>query len=288
MFSIIGMVVVLGSILGGYAMEGGPFHVLWQPAEFVILGGAAIGTLMIGNPMSTLQAIGKSVPRVFTGGGLAKPVYQDAMATLYELFMVGKKNGLLALEEDVNSPAKSALFNRHKTFLAQHEAVHFLCDTLKLMIDGSSKMHELEEAMDMEIETHHEAAHAPIHALTRVSDALPGLGIVAAVLGVVIAVQGIDGPPAEIGHKVGAALVGTFLGILGAYGFIAPICSNMESIAADEARLLAVIKTAVVAFGNGAPPVAAVDLARRVVHPAARPSAAELTTVIQAAKKEAA
>lgn len=288
MNSIIGMIIVTVSVLGGFIMAKGPMHVLFQPAEFVVIAGAAIGTLILGNPMSTLAAIGKQLPRIFTGGSMGKPVFQDCLATLYELFMVGKKNGLLALEEDVNKPEKSAIFNRHRTFLAQHEAVHFLCDTLKLMIDGSSKMHELEAAMDTEIETHHDAAHEPIHALSRVSDALPGLGIVAAVLGVIITVQHIDGPPAEIGHHIAAALVGTFLGILLSYGFISPFCSSMEALARDEARLLMVIKTAVVAFGNGAPPVAAVDLARRVIQPASRPTSAEMTAVVQAAKKEAA
>jgi chemotaxis protein MotA len=285
MLAIIGIVVVIVSILGGYLIEAGPLHVLWQPAEFIIILGAAAGILIVGNPAKTLKGIGAALPHIFTGGGMEKGVFQDALAALYELFMVGKKNGLLALEEDVGHPEKSAIFNRHRTFLVHQEAVHFLCDTLKLMIDGSSKMDEIETAMDTEIETAHEAAMQPVNALARVADALPGMGIVAAVMGVVIAVQGIDGPPEEIGKKVGAALVGTFLGILMSYGFIGPMATKMEHLAKDDERMLMVIKTAVVAFGNGAPPAAAVDLARRVIYPETRPSSGELTTVIKAVKK---
>jgi chemotaxis protein MotA len=212
-------------------------------------------------------------------------VYQDVLGALYEVFFLAKKDGLLGLEDTVNNPEQSQIFSRHPAFLRQKHALHFLCDSLKLMVDGSSKPSDLEVAMDTEIETLHEAHHLPVHALARVADALPGMGIVAAVMGVVIAVQGIDGPPAEIGHKIGAALVGTFLGILLSYGFVGPMSTCLEHAALEEGRLLQVIKTAVIAFCGGAPPAVAVDLARRSIFPDARPSSTELNEAIKSVKQ---
>ena len=287
MFAIVGIVVVIAAIIGGYLMEDGPLHVLWQPAELVIILGAATGTMLVSNPVSVLKMIAVALSQAFKGG-LSVSVYKDALGVLYELFMVAKKNGLLALEGDVSEPDKSAIFRRHPLFLAQKEAVHFACDALRMLVDGSCRPDELEAAMDTEIETHGESAHRPITALSQVADAMPGMGIVAAVMGVVIAVQGIDGPPAEIGHKIGAALVGTFLGILMSYGFMGPLASMMTHRAKDEERLLQVMKTAIAAFSRGTAPATAVDLARRLIFPEARPSGGDMNAVIAAAKKEAA
>jgi len=214
MFAIIGILVVIGAVVGGYLMEHGHMMVLLQPAELVIIGGAAIGTVLIGNPLPTIIRIGKGLVSVFLPSGHTKAFYLDHLKLLNDLFQYARKNGAVKLEADIEDPSNSELFSKYPAFMKNHHAVHFVCDRLRMFVSGGVSPFELDQMMELDMEVHHAGASAPVSALTTVADSLPGLGIVAAVLGVVITMGAIGGPPEEVGHKVAAALVGTFLGIL--------------------------------------------------------------------------
>ncbi|MEO8071597.1 MAG: motility-associated protein [Acidobacteriota bacterium] len=219
MFLIIGFVLVIASICGGYFMEGGNFMVLVQPAEFVIIGGAALGSMLIGTPPSILKRLVGQLKGLL-GGATTKADYMELLAMLYQLFKAAQQSGVMALESHFEKPDTSPIMSKYPKFLARHHAVDFLADSVKVIIIGGIGPHDFENLMDLDLEVRHHEAAQPAATLNKVSDAMPGLGIVAAVLGVVITMGVIDGPPAEIGHKVGAALVGTFLGILMSYGFM--------------------------------------------------------------------
>jgi chemotaxis protein MotA len=272
MFAIIGIFVVLGAVVGGYMMEHGKLLVLMQPAELVIIAGAALGTLLIANPLSTLIAIGKGMVGVLKGSPYTKASYLDTLKMLYELFMSARKLGMVKLEEDVEEPEKSPVFSKYPLFLANHHAVHFICDTIRMSISGGVPAFDLDQMMEMDMDVHHHAASVPVNALSTVADALPGLGIVAAVLGVVITMGALGGPPEEIGHKVAAALVGTFLGILLCYGFLGPLALNMTKIHDAELDYLRCLRSGVIGFVKGSAPVLAVEFARRSIPDENRPT----------------
>jgi chemotaxis protein MotA len=276
MFAIIGMVVVIGAIMGGYLMEHGNLQVLIQPAELVIIGGAAIGTLLIANPIATVMKIVNGLVGVLKGSAYTKAFYLDTLLMMNELFNRARKSGLVKLEEDVETPDKSEVFSKYPKFLHNHHAVHFVCDTIRMAISGGVQPHDLDQMMEMDMEVHHSEASLPISALSTVADALPGLGIVAAVLGVVITMGSLGGPPEEIGHKVGAALVGTFLGILLCYGFLGPLASNLQKISDAEGDYLRCLRQGVIAFVKGSAPILAVEFARRSIPGDIRPSFQEL------------
>ena len=276
MFVIIGAGVVLAGVLGGFMIEGGPILLLFQPAEFFIIGGAALGSLLIATPVKVLQGLATRLPAVFAGGGPSREIYLELLTVLYETFINAKKNGFIALDQDVSDPLKSSIFSKYAGLLRNHHALSFLCDSLKLLVDGSVTPAQLEEMMDAEIETHEEEGAQHPGLLSRLGDALPGLGIVAAVLGVVITMQAINGPPEEIGHKVAVALVGTFVGILLCYGFVQPLAANLESMSQEEGKVLQCIKAGVLAFANGSAPIVAVEFSRRVIFSYNRPSASDL------------
>jgi chemotaxis protein MotA len=276
MFAIIGIVVVIGAVIGGYLMEHGQLAVLMQPAEVVIIVGAAIGTLLIANPLATVIGIVKGMLGVLKGSPYSKKFYLDALKMLNEIFGYARKNGMNRLEADVDDPAKSALFSKYPALLKNHHALHFVCDSLRTAISGGVSHFELDQVMENDMEVHHHEANEPVHALQQVSDALPGLGIVAAVLGVVITMGSIGGPPAEIGHKVGAALVGTFLGILLCYGFLGPLAANMAKINDGEMEYLKFLRAGVMAFIKGAAPILAVEFARRQIPGHVRPTFKEM------------
>lgn len=282
MFVIIGAVVVLLGVLGGFVIEGGPILLLFQPAEFLIIGGAAIGSILIGTPLKVLQGLVGRLPAILTGAGPSKRSYLELLTALYETFVNAKKNGFIALDQDVSDPTKSPIFSKYASLLRNHHALGFLCESIKLLVDGSVTPFQLEEMMDAEIETHHEEGARHPGLLSRVGDSLPGLGIVAAVLGVVITMQAIDGPPEEIGHKVAVALVGTFIGILLCYGFVQPLATNLEAMGQEEGKFLQCIKAGVLAFANGSAPIVAVEFSRRVIFSYDRPSAAELDEACKA------
>jgi chemotaxis protein MotA len=272
MFAIIGIVVVLGAVLGGYVMEHGQIKVLLQPAELVIIGGAGLGTLLIANPLSTITAIARGVATVLKGSQYTQPFYLETLKMLNDLFMQARKQGMVKLEEDVENPEKSQVFSKYPEFLANHHAVAFICDTLRMSISGGVPPFDLDQMMEMDMEVHHAESLRPVSAMSTVADSLPGLGIVAAVLGVVITMQALGGPPEEIGHKVAAALVGTFLGILLCYGFLGPIASNLQKINDAETDYLRCLRQGVIAFVKGSAPVLAVEFARRSIPNELRPS----------------
>ena len=244
MFIIIGIVIVLASVGIGFMMVNGPFAVLFQPSELVVIGGACIGAVVAANPIKMLMLMLKKLPAALKGSPYSKPVFADLLRMQYEVYVNAKKGGLLSIEEDVNSPATSSIFTKYPNFLANHHAVEFFCDAMKMLVNGAAQPEELEMAMEAELETHHEENAMVPAILTRASDALPGLGIVAAVLGIVVTMQHIDGPPEEIGHHVAAALVG--------------------------------MKAGIVAFANGAAPSTAIEFARKTIFSFDRPSNTEL------------
>jgi len=276
MFAIIGIFLVIGALLAGYLMEHGPLMVLFQPAEFVIIFGAAIGTILIANPFPVVLRLLKDMLAVFKADARNKSFYLENLKMLNELFGHARKNGLPALETDVDEPAKSALFSKYPNFLKNHHAVHFICDTLRMFITGGIDPFELDQMMELDMEVHHAEANAPVNALSTTADALPGLGIVAAVLGIVITMGALGGPPEEIGRKVAAALVGTFLGILLCYGFFSPIAARMSRINESEAQYYHVVRVGVLAFIRGSAPILAVEFARRAIPSSVRPTFSEL------------
>ncbi len=284
MFPIIGIVVVIGAIIGGYLMEHGHLLVLFQPAELVIIGGAAMGTVLIGNPPTVLKSLLKEILGVFKGSPYVKSFYIANMQSLYAIMQKARKNGLPSLEADVEEPSKSELFAKFPPGRPDHHVRDFVCDTLRTALSGAASPFELDQLMEVDLEVHHQYSHKPAAALTTVADALPGLGIVAAVLGVVITMGALGGPPEEIGHKVAAALVGTFLGILLCYGFLGPIASRMNQAAEEEGHYYHVLRVALNSFLKGSSPSIAVEFARRAIPGTVRPSFQEVEKACKASK----
>jgi chemotaxis protein MotA len=275
MFVIIGIVVVFGCVMAGYLMEHGSLKVLVQPAELVIIGGAALGTLLVANPLHILKKILGGIGGVFGSSKFSKQTYIDTLKMLYDLLNKARKDGLMALEADVEDPHKSPVFSKNPTFLKNHHVCDFVCDSIRMAITGVDAF-DLDQMLDLDLEVHHASASQPTAALSTMADSLPGLGIVAAVLGVVITMGALGGPPEEIGHKVAAALVGTFLGILLCYGLVGPIASNMTKAAEEEHAFLYVMRVLMVSFLKGTAPIMAVEMARRAVPGHVRPSFKEL------------
>lgn len=275
MFAIIGIIVVFGSIVAGYLMEHGNLRVLIQPAELVIIGGAAIGTVLVANPLHIIKKIAAGIPAVFGGSKFGKQAYIETLKMLYDLFNKARKDGLMALEADVEEPEKSPIFSKNRAFLKNHHVCNFVCDSLRMAITGIDAF-DLDQMLDLDMEVQHQDATQPTAALSSMADSLPGLGIVAAVLGVVITMGALGGPPEEIGHKVAAALVGTFLGILLCYGLVGPIAANMTKAAEEEHAFLYVLRVLMISFLKGTAPIMAVELARRAVPGHVRPSFKEL------------
>jgi chemotaxis protein MotA len=282
MFILIGAAIVVVGVLGGFMIEGGPILLLIQPAELLIIGGAALGGLLIGTPLKVLKGLIARLPGLLSGAGPSKSLYLELLTAMYETFLNAKKNGFIALDADVSDPKESTIFSKYAGLLKNHHALSFLCDSLRLLVDGSVTPSQLEEMMEAEMETHHEEGARHPGLLARLGDSLPGLGIVAAVLGVVITMQAIDGPPAEIGEKVAVALVGTFIGILLCYGFVGPLSSNLEALGQEEGKFLQCIKAGILAFANGAAPIVAVEFSRRVIFSYDRPTGTELDEACRA------
>jgi chemotaxis protein MotA len=276
MFAIIGIVVVLGAVVGGYLFEGGHLEVLVQPAELIIIGGAALGTLLIANPLAIIKKLVGGMLAILKGSPYTKDAYLEALKMMNALFMSARKNGATKLEGDIEDPHKSDVFSKFPKFLHNHHAVDFFCDTLRMSISGGVEPFALDQMMELDMEVHHSEAQRPIGALNSVADSLPGLGIVAAVLGVVITMGSLGGPPEEIGHKVGAALVGTFLGILLCYGFLGPLASNMSKISDAEGQYYNVLRVGVIAYIKGQAPILSVEFARRAIPHDVRPTFKEM------------
>lgn len=283
MFAIIGIVVVIAAVIGGYLMEHGVLAVLVQPAELVIIGGAALGTLLIANPMTTNKKLVAGLMGILKGSPFGKDLYLETLKMMNALFMSARKHGATKLEADIEEPHKSDVFTKYPKFLANHHAVDFLCDTMRMSVSGGVDAFSLDQMMELDMEVHHHETQMPISALNAVADSLPGLGIVAAVLGVVITMGSLGGPPEEIGHKVGAALVGTFLGILLCYGFLGPLASNMSKIADAEGQYFNVIRVGAIAYIRGNAPILSVEFARRAIPHDVRPSFKEMEAACKGA-----
>ena len=275
MFAIIGIIVVFGAVVGGYLMEHGNIRVLLQPAELLIIGGAGAGTVLVANPLHILKKIAAGLGGVFGGSKYSKQRYLDTMKMMYDLLNKARKDGLMALENDVEEPDKSPIFSKRPEFLKDHHLRAFVCDSLRMAITGVDAF-DLDQTLDLDMEVHHNDATQPTTSLATMADSLPGLGIVAAVLGVVITMGALGGPPEEIGHKVAAALVGTFLGILLCYGLVGPVAQNMAKAADEEHAFFYVLRVLMISFLKGTAPIMAVEVARRAIPGHVRPTFQEL------------
>ena len=286
MLSIIGYAIVFGAVLGGFIEAGGPPEVLLQIAEFIIIGGAALGSLIASAPAKVLKSFSGALIKTLFGSGYTKAQYMELFHLLYEVFTTMRKNGDMVLEKDVDDPAGSAIFSKYPAFLANAPACNLLCDSLRLVISGAANPEELAQLMDEDIATHEEEAQQSVNLISKVADALPGLGIVAAVLGVIIAMASIDQGSTVLGQKIAAALVGTFLGVLLCYGLAQPLAIKMEMLCQEEGKYLECIKTGTLAHIHGAAPIVSVEYARRVIFSGVRPTALELEQACRSAKAQ--
>jgi len=267
-------------------MAGGHLAALFQPLELLMIGGAALGAFLVGNTGKAVKATVKALPTVFKGGGQSKALYMELMALLYELLNKVRKEGLMAIEGDVENPNSSAVFQRYPQVLADHHAVEFLTDYLRLMVGGNLNAFEIESLMDHEMETHHHEGAIPAHCIARLGDGMPAFGIVAAVMGVVHTMESVGAPPAELGMMIAHALVGTFLGILLAYGFVGPLSSLIETKLDESAKVFQCIKVTLLANLNGYAPALAVEFGRKVLYSTERPTFVELETHVKQSKSK--
>lgn len=281
MLVILGYVVVALSVFGGFALAGGHLHSLWQPVEVLMIAGAGFGAFLVGNSGPALKATFKALPKVLKGAKYTKDNYMELMALLYELLGKIRKEGLMSIEGDVENPEESPLFAKYPKVLSDHHVIEFLTDYLRIMVSGNLNAMELENLMEVEIETHHHEEMVPSHVIAKLGDALPAFGIVAAVMGVVHTMGSVGIPPAELGILIGAALVGTFLGILLAYGFIGPLANLLEQKADESTKMFQTIKVTLLANLNGYAPAMAVEFGRKVLLSTERPAFAELEAFVK-------
>lgn len=281
MLIIVGAIVVLVSLITGFTMAGGHLEVLIQVSEFITIGGAAIGSLLIMTNMEDLKKIFAVIPRAITHKHHSKEDNLVLLKALYELFLLAQRDGLLSLEKHIENPAESEILSQDEKLIKNEYASSFLCDTLKVMLSGGVPPHEVEALMDIEIKSFKTDMHPPGALLTKISDGFPALGIVAAVLGIIVTMGSINAGAAEVGHHVAAALVGTFLGILMSYGFIGPLATNIEHMIEGDVRYLETIKECVIAYAKGNPPIVAVEIGRRTLLSGERPSFSELESYLR-------
>ncbi len=284
MFVIIGYIVVLGAIFGGYALAGGHLGALWQPLEVLMIGGGALGAFIVGNNAKALKATFKALPSVFKGSKFTKSLYMDLLSLLYEILNKIRKDGMMSIENDVENPESSALFSKYPKLQADHHLMEFVTDYLRLMVSGNMDAFQIENLMDNEIETHHMEGHVPVHCIARVGDALPAFGIIAAVMGVVHTMENVALPPAELGILIAHALVGTFLGILLAYGFVTPLSGLLEQKLEESTKMYQTVKVTLLASLNGYAPAIAVEFGRKVLYSSERPGFNELEDFVKQAK----
>jgi chemotaxis protein MotA len=276
MFAIIGILVVFVSIITGFLMEKGHILVLLQPAELLIIAGAASGTLLAANPMHIIKDIANGLAGILKGSPYDKARYLKTLKMMYQFLNKVRKEGLLSVEMDVEKPEESSIFKDYPEFLADHSARDFVCDTLRMAITGGVEPFDMDQMMELDMEVHDHEATQPVNSLTTVADALPGLGIVAAVLGVVITMGALGGPQEDIGRKVAAALVGTFLGILLCYGVVGPLSANMAKTAEAQNEYLHVLRVLILSFLKGSAPMIAIEMGRRAIPAHVRPNFDEM------------
>ena len=284
MFLIIGYVLSLAAIFGGYLAEGGHAGALFQPFELLMIGGGAFGAFFASTFPKSFKATLKALPTAMKGSTYSKAAYMELLSLLNELFTRMRQNGLMAIEGDVEEPHNSEIFKKYPHIAGDHHVLEFITDYLRLMIGGNLGVMEMENLMDVNIETHHREAEIPVHAMSRTDDSMPAFGIVAAVMGVVHTMASVTQPPSVLGELVGAALVGTFLGILIGYAILAPVAARMEDRAQEATKMLECIKVALLATMNAYPPQVAVEFARKVLFTNERPSFTELESHLRDAK----
>lgn len=282
MLILVGFVIVLGSMIGGFIIAGGHPAVLLHLSEFVVIFGIAIGVLVIASPAKVLKEVVHKIKDAMAGKGATKKDYDDLLKLLYEIFMVGRRNGLIALEEHVMNPQESAIFKKYPAFLAHHERREFLLNGLKPVIDGKIKPDQLEHLMQAELDAKADEADHPVHILNLVGDSMPGIGIVAAVLGIINTMAAIADGPEVVGERVAAALTGTFLGIFAAYGFVNPLANRIKFNNSGEQQYLRCILSAVAGFAKGLAPLTAVEVARRSLDSSVQPGSEELEATLKA------
>jgi len=273
---IVGYLMVMGSVFGGFALSGGHLAALFQPLELLMIGGAAAGAFFVGNTPKAIKATLKTLPTCLKGSKYSKAVYMDLMALLYDILAKVRKEGLMTIEGDVENPEQSPLFGNYPRILADHHVLEFMTDYLRLMVGGNLNAFEIENLMDNEIGTHHHEGEMPIHSVAKLGDAMPAFGIVAAVMGVVHTMESVGIPPSELGMLIAHALVGTFLGILLAYGFVGPLASLLEQKLDESTKMFECVKVTLLASLNGYSPALAVEFGRKVLYSTERPSFLEL------------
>jgi chemotaxis protein MotA len=276
MTSIGGILLVFACVVAGYLMEKGKIGVLLQPAELLIIGGAAIGTVLTANPIHILKKIAAGLVGIVKGSPFSKQRYVDTLKMMFDLLARSRKEGAIAIEGDIEEPDQSPIFSKYPKFLADHHARDFVCDTMRMAITGGVSAFDVDQMMELDMDVHHHSASQPSQALTTMADALPGLGIVAAVLGIVVTMGSLGGPPEEIGAHVAAALVGTFLGILLCYGLVGPLASFMSKVVDEENSYYHVLRVLMLASIKGTPPIMAVEMGRRAIPEHTRPSFVEV------------
>ncbi len=284
MLVIVGYVVVLASIFGGFAMAGGHLGSLFQPVELLMIGGGAVGAMLVSSGPKVLKATLKALPSIFKGSKYNKALYLELLALLFEILAKVRKEGLMSIESDVEEPDKSPIFSKYPGISSDHHIVEFITDYLRLMVGGNLNAMEIENLMDNEIETHHQEGNIPVTAMAKLGDGLPAFGIVAAVMGVVHTMESVGIPPSELGMLIAAALVGTFLGILFAYGFIGPISTLLENKLQESSKVYDCIKVTLLASLNGYAPQVAVEFGRKVLYSTDRPGFLELEAHVKQAK----
>lgn len=284
MLVIIGIIIVLSAVVGGYLLEHGNLSVLFQPVELLIIGGAAFGAFLISNPLKIIKATLGGVTAIFSGESYSKPDYVDALLLLNGVFYKIRQQGLVSIESDVDAPDESVLFNKYPKILRNHRAILLIADTLRIVMTTTIATYELEALIDTELETYQEELLAPSKAVNFVADSLPGLGIVAAVLGIVLTMAKMKEPPEVLGASIGAAMVGTFLGVLLCYGFVGPMGRNLEHSAGEKVQYLNVLKVALISFLGGSAPKVAVEFGRRVIPENVQPSFAEMEEALRKRK----
>ena len=285
MLILIGYTIVFGSILGGFVIAGGHVGALLQPVELLMILGGALGAFIVGNSFKTVKTVLGSLPGLLRGSKYTKELYMELMSLLYEILGKARKEGLMSIEADVEKPAESALFNKYPAVAGNHHLVEFMTDYLRLMVSGNMNAFEIENLMDNEIETHHHEQESPAHTVQNVADGLPAFGIVAAVMGVVHTMESVGIPPAELGKLIANALVGTFLGILLAYGMVGPLAHLLGQRAHESTKILQCIKVTLLASLNGYAPAIAIEFGRKVLYSTERPSFGELDEHVKQTKK---
>lgn len=286
MLVIVGYIVVCGSVFGGFMLAGGHMAILFQPIELLMIGGAAVGATLVGNTPKTLKASLKALPGVLKGSKFNKALYMELMTMLFDVLTKIRKEGLMSIEGDIEKPEDSPLFSKYSLVVSDHHMMEFLSDYLRLMVSGNMDAMQIENLMDNELETHHYEGHAPVHFIAKLGDGLPAFGIVAAVMGVVHTMESVGIPPAELGILIAKALVGTFLGILLAYGFVAPLSSVLEQKLDEESKAYQCIKVTLLASLNGYAPALSVEFGRKVLFSTERPSFSELEEHIKNSKSK--